>query len=177
MLFGVMASLAPAVAQEPPPGLAVFDSSTVFDQSQHGEVLKATIERLREQKLREITGKQGDLDALQQELRTKELTFNDEKRGEMFQQINQMQIELKRLNDDAQRELQAEFNQAQQKLQTELIRVVERLGEEGGYTLIIEKGLTLYSSPAIDITDQVLLKFDEMYPQGAPAGAATPSDR
>jgi len=161
--------LAPAMAQEPPL-IVVFDSSVVFDQSQQGEVLKAEIERLRDRKVQLIAEKQDGLSALQEEFRNKELTFNDDTRSEMLQTINQAQLELKRINDDAQRELQAEFNRAQQKLQKQLIQVVEALGQEGNYTLIVEKGLTLYSSASVEITDRVLAKFDEMYPTATGAG-------
>ncbi len=160
---------APAVAQEPPQ-VVVFDSSIVFDKSQQGEVLKAEIERLRDRKVQLISERQDGLAAMQEEFRNKELTFNDDTRSEMLQTINQAQIELKRLNDDTQRELQAEFNRAQQKLQKQLIQVVEALGQEGNYTLIVEKGLTLYSSAEVDITDRVLAKFDEMYPKTAGSG-------
>ena len=164
MVFVVgLGLLAPAAAQEPPQ-IVVFDSSIVFDKSQQGEVLKAEIERLRDRKVQLISERQDGLAALQEEFRNKELTFNDDTRAEMLQAINQAQIELKRMNDDAQRELQAEFNRAQQKLQKQLIQVVEALGQEGNYTLIVEKGLTLYSSAEVEITDRVLVKFDEMYP-------------
>jgi len=161
--------LAPVVAQEQPQ-VVVFDSSVVFDKSQQGELLKAEIERLRDRKVQLISDKQDALSAMQEEFRNKELTFNDDTRSEMLQSINQAQIELKRLNDDAQRELQSEFNRAQQKLQKQLIQVVEALGQEGNYTLIVEKGLTLYSSAAVEITDRVLAKFDEMYPRSAGTG-------
>ena len=161
--------LLPAMAQEQPQ-IVVFDSSIVFDKSQQGEVLKAEIERLRDRKVQLISEKQDGLASMQEEFRNKELTFNDDTRSEMLQNINQAQIELKRLNDDAQRELQAEFNRAQQKLQKQLIQVVEALGQEGNYTLIVEKGLTLYSSAEVDITDRVLAKFDEMYPSTAGSG-------
>ena len=120
----------PAWAQQPPQ-IVVFDSSVVFDQCQHGLALKAEIERLRDRKVQDISTKQDRLQAMQEEFRNKELTFNDETRSQMLQDINQAQIELKRMNDDAQRDLQAEFNRAQQKLQKELIQVVAVLGAEG----------------------------------------------
>jgi hypothetical protein len=34
----------------------------------------------------------------------------------------------------------------------------------------VEKGLTLYSSADVEITDRVLAKFDEMYPRTAGSG-------
>lgn len=161
----------PAAAQMPAGKVGIFDSSIVFDRSQHGQALKAEIERLRDLRLKEIGDRQDELSKLQQEMRTKELTFNDDKRAEMMQRINQKQIELQRMNDDASREVQAEFNKAQQKLQKELIQVVEALGKEGSYTLIVEKGLTLYASPDIDVTGLVLDKFNQMFPTAAEAKA------
>lgn len=173
-LVGVVLLLCavPALAQSPALKIGVFDSSIVFDRSQRGQALKAEIERLRDQRLKAMTDRQEELSALQQEMRTKELSFNDEKRAEMQQRISQKQIELQRLNDDASREVQAEFNKAQQRLQKELIQVVEAVGKEGSFTLILERGLTLHAAPEVDITPAVLEKFNQMFPQ---AGAAPPA--
>ena len=170
MAIAILMSSA-AVAQERPMKVGVFDSSVVFDRSQHGQALKVEVERLRDLRLKQMGDKQAELDALRQELRTKDLTFNDEKRDGMLQLINQMQIDLQRMNDDATRQIQAEFNQAQKKLQIELLSVVDVLGREGEFTLILEKGLTLYASPDHDVTGLVLDKFNEMYPSGSQAGA------
>ncbi len=166
----VLACMTSAMAQETGKKIAVFESSIVFDRSQHGEALKAEIELLRDRKVQQMSALQGRLDTLQEEFRNKELSFNDERRSEMLENINQMQIELKRMNDDAQRALQAEFNRAQQKLQQELIQVVEVLGKSSAYLLIIEKGLTLYADPSTDITPEILVKFDEMFPYTVGAG-------
>jgi Skp family chaperone for outer membrane proteins len=170
MIMVILCSV-PVLAQEGGLSIGVFDSSIVFDKSQHGELLKVEIERLRDRAVKDISGQQQQLEKLQEEFRNKELSFNDDKRSEMLQSINQIQIDLKRMNDDAQRALQAEFNRAQQKLQTELIQVVESLGGDGAYTLILEKGLTLYAAESVDITQEVLVRFDQMYPYPAAAGA------
>jgi Skp family chaperone for outer membrane proteins len=50
--------------------------------------------------------------------------------------------------------------------------VVEEVGRAGQFTMVLEKGLTIYSSPDIDVTGLVLDKFNDMYPvQGATAPA------
>ena len=152
----------PAAAQQATMKLGVFDAATVFDRSQHGQALKSEVERLRDLRLKEMNDKQQELESLQEEMRNKELTFNDDKRAEMMQRIEKLQIELRRMNDDATREIQAEFGRAQQKLQTELLSVVDAVGQEGQFTLIVETGFALYSAPAVDITGLVLQKFDEM---------------
>jgi len=166
-----------AMAQESGMKIGVFDSSIVFDRSQHGQDLKADVERLRDLRLKEMGDKQQELETLRQEMRTKDLTFNEDTRDGMLQRINQLQIDLQRMNDDATREVQAEFNQAQKKLQLELLSVVDAVGRDGSFSLILEKGLTLYAAPDHDITGLVLDKFDEMFPVGgtAPAEAAEPS--
>lgn len=42
----------------------------------------------------------------------------------------------------------------------EIRELIEKIGEEEGYTLIIEKGMVLYSNKGIDSTDSVLKKYD-----------------
>jgi outer membrane protein len=48
-------------------------------------------------------------------------------------------------------------------LRKKLIDIVQRIGREQGYTVIIERGTPglLYSREALDVTDQVIAQFDK----------------
>jgi Skp family chaperone for outer membrane proteins len=46
------------------------------------------------------------------------------------------------------------------KIQEEVISIVEEIAKKGGFTIIMEKGVLLYSGGAIDISDEVVKKYD-----------------
>jgi outer membrane protein len=163
------AALTPAAAQEVKVG--VFDSQKVWEQTDEGKKLRGMLETFRDSKLAEINAKETELAKLRDRLREQELSLSDEKKGAMLKDIDQKSIDLKRLNDDATREMKIQFNDAQEQFQKELFQVVEALGKEKKYALILEKTIVIYSDPATDITPEVTAKFNLMF-KGPPAPAA-----
>jgi outer membrane protein len=71
----------------------------------------------------------------------------------------------KYLHDEFTQEMQETEMEAIRKIMGELEKVVEKLAEKEGYTLILERrtmGL-IYYNKAVDITDRVIEAYDKMY--------------
>jgi outer membrane protein len=49
------------------------------------------------------------------------------------------------------------------KLQKDTLDVIDEIGKSQGYLMIMDKRGVLYSPSAIDITDQVIKKYDAKY--------------
>jgi outer membrane protein len=78
-------------------------------------------------------------------------------------------IAMQRFQDDAQRELNKKREQVLGDIEKKVFPVINQVGEAGGYTLIFNKynsGL-VYASEAVDITDDVITRFNTANP--APA--------
>jgi outer membrane protein len=161
--------LAPAAAQQQEPRIGVFDSQPVWQQTEEGKKLQAQLAAFRDGKVGEINGKESELNKLRERLRSQEVSLSDDKKGQMLKDIDQKTIDLKRLNDDATREMQSQLKDAQDQFQRELFDVVEALGKEKKYTLILEKTIVVYNNETVDITKEVVAKFNEMF-----KGAAAP---
>jgi outer membrane protein len=69
--------------------------------------------------------------------------------------------EYQRLVQDSQTEIKKKEAELTESILKDIRELIEKLGEEEGYTLIIEKGMVLYSSKGIDVTDSILKKYDE----------------
>jgi outer membrane OmpH-like protein len=59
--------------------------------------------------------------------------------------------------------MKAQFSDAQEQFQKELFLVVEALGKEKKFSLVLEKTLTIYNDPSVDITPEVVTKFNQLY--------------
>jgi Skp family chaperone for outer membrane proteins len=64
--------------------------------------------------------------------------------------------------DDNQKEIQQKTAEINQNVVIALQKIIEKVGTDEGYTLILEKNETivLFASKAIDITDRVIKAFD-----------------
>lgn len=157
---------APAV---PPVRLAVVDMDRVMSESQMGKGEQASIDRLRAEKTSQISQKQKELEAQEEELRNASLSWSAEKREEHLRQYEERRIELRRMNEDATRSVQAEFQRSLARLQRAALEVTGIIGLERGYTLMFEKHSmpVLFASDSIDVTGEVIRRMDAR--TGAPS--------
>ncbi len=152
-----------AAAQQESNRIGVFDSTLVWQQTEEGKKMQAQLAAFRDGKLADINGKEADLNKLKDKLRDQEVSLSDEKKSQILKDIDQKSIDLKRLNDDSTREMKAQFSDAQEQFQKELFLVVEALGKERKFLLVLEKTLTIYNDPSVDITPEVVTKFNQLY--------------
>jgi outer membrane protein len=137
------------------------------------EPKKAELKKLAE----EIEGLQKQLDAQQNML-------NDESRGQLVTSIESKKKNLDRATQDAQEDFDNQRSELVNKLLTQLGPVVQKYFNEHHYSLLLDtsqpwpQGLVVMSSPATDITQQVLEAFNTVsgVPPLAPNnGAAKPA--
>ena len=167
------ASLGTAAAQQQEYRIGVFDSQPVWQQTEEGIRMRTTLEAYRDRKQSEFNSREAELNTLKEKLRSQEVSLSDDKKNQMLKEIDQKTIELKRLGDDVSRDLQSQFGDARDQFQKELFDVVEALGKEKKYTLILEKSIVVYNDSAVDITPEVVAKFNQMFKGGtAPSPAS-----
>jgi len=131
------------------------------------ELLKAEFEK----KQADINRRQKELEALHNELTKKASVLSEESRKEKEELYLKKMKELKRFIDDSNQELDRREKELTRKILIELMKVINKLGEEQKYTLIMERqeGL-LYASKQIDLTDEVMRRYDQLK-QGQSGGS------
>ena len=161
-----------ALAQQEGNRIGVFDSQAIWQQTEEGKKIQAQLATFRDTKIAEINAKEAELNKLKEKLREQEVSLSDDKRSQMLKDIDQKSIDLKRLNDDATREMKAQLGDSQDQFQKELVEVVTALGKEKKYQLILEKSIVVYNDAVVEVTGEVIAKFNQMYKGGASAPAA-----
>ncbi|PYQ14277.1 MAG: hypothetical protein DMH00_02125 [Acidobacteria bacterium] len=160
------------LAQQEAARIGVFDSQAVWQQTEEGKKFQSQLASFRDSKIAEVNTKEAELTKLKDKLRDQEVSLSDDKRNQMMKDIDQKSIDLKRLNDDATRELKAQLGDSQDQFQKELVDVVTALGKEKKYLLILERSIVVYNDAVVDVTGEVIAKFNQMYkgsPQATPA--------
>jgi outer membrane protein len=169
-LLGVALSLLSATAWPQTMQIGVVDQAAVFERTEEGRKIRAQLSTLRAAKQKEIEAKEEELSLLRQRFDAERLNMTEARRVEMERQVEQGLRDLQRMTEDADREMRTELNNMQEKFQREIFGIVEQLGQQEGFTVILERSVLFYHDNAIDITDRVIQKFNE----ATTAAPATP---
>ncbi|MCD6353003.1 MAG: OmpH family outer membrane protein [Proteobacteria bacterium] len=68
-----------------------------------------------------------------------------------------------RFRKDTEADIRQKHNEMVEKITKELIEFSSKIGEEGGYTLILERSMVPYVDESLDVTDRVIKLHNEEY--------------
>lgn len=112
---------------------------------------------------------------MEQKLADQGASLADDKKDALQKQYQEKAIAFKRFQDDAQRALEEAQKKELEELQKRVMPVISQIGKERGFTLVFNKfqsGL-VFADESVDITDDVLKRFNTMV--AVPAAASAPS--
>ena len=163
--LAIVLILIPAVslfAQQQPYKIAVVDSNRAFETSIEGKKAIAQLQE-RDYKIKfDLRKLDEGLSSLESRLNTGRLTMTQDSLLALQQEFDKKTTEKKRYEEDATKE----FNQFKfslgQRIQEDMISIVNSLAKEKGYDVVFDRQTAgiVYFSLALDITDEVVRRFD-----------------
>lgn len=111
----------------------------------------------------DVQKKQEELKKLKEDLEKQAMLLSAEARATKERDYQQKVKDYQRLTKDIQEELQQTDADYTRKILEDIFKVVQQLGKQEGFTLILEKteSSILYASDGIDMTDRVIQAFDK----------------
>lgn len=111
----------------------------------------------------DVTKKQEELKKLKEDLEKQAMLLSAEARASKERDYQQKVKDYQRMTKDIQEELQQADQDYTRKILEEIFKVVQQIGKQDGYTLVLEKteSSILYASEAIDLTDRVIQAYDK----------------
>ncbi|HVT43003.1 MAG TPA: OmpH family outer membrane protein [Thermoanaerobaculia bacterium] len=155
---------APMFAQSAPSRVAVINVQKVLVDSAAGKVALEKLKKVQDEKAARAQKMSEEIASLEQQINQRRLSLADDKLAELQKQFSEKKIALQRFAQDADRELQEQRDRELQALNDRIMPIINDLGKEMGFAVIFNKfeaGL-VYASEAIDITDVVIKRFNEM---------------
>lgn len=140
--------------------IGYIDLQKIIENSTKGKELRERVQQLRKEKEKILTSKQEELVRMRQDFQQKALTLSDKARLDKEQELRQKELELQNLSESYRQEIIMEGKKLQTLMFKDLSEIVKRIGQQEGFTMIIDKDATLYVSESIDITDKVLQQYD-----------------
>jgi Skp family chaperone for outer membrane proteins len=151
--------------------IGVFDPEVLWKQTEVGKRYNQDLSAERDRLQSQIDKKQEELEGTKSKLRQQQLTLSDDKVNDMKKDILSKQTELDRLNEDATKEMKYQLGEVQGRFQEMLVKTLETYGKEKGYSLILNRSVVDFSAPGVDISQDLIAKFNEMHKPTANAAA------
>jgi outer membrane protein len=165
----------PASAPAFPEGakVAFIQGQRILELSVEGKSAQAKIEAFRQKKLDEIAEKNKALEAAQQKLSQ---GASAEAKLAAQREIDRLQVEIQRLQQDAQRELDEYRQELNREFEKKLSPIVQQIINEKGLLILFgsEAAGLIWADPAVDLTMEVVKRFDAAVIAKPPAPPKAP---
>ena len=145
--------------------VGLIDLQRCLKESKEGQKIFQILKKKKDNLQRQLDARQKELLELQKELEKQTMMLSMDAKEDKKKTIDRKTRELNYLLKDSNEEMLRAQEKEKKRIFKELGKVIEKIGSEGNYTLIMEKraGGVLYYSESIDITDQIIKAYDQVH--------------
>ncbi len=156
---GLVASPVMAEVQK----IGYVDLQKALNLSAAGKVAKEKIKTKVQSYDVDVQQRQEELKKLKEDLEKQALLLSDEARNAKEREYQQKVKDYQRFTKDIQETLQQTDADLTRKILESLLKVVQDVGKNKGYTMVLEKteSSIVYADESIDMTDEVIKAFDQ----------------
>ncbi len=156
---GLVASPVMAEVQK----IGYVDLQKALNLSAAGKVAKEKIKTKVQSYDVDVQQRQEELKKLKEDLEKQAMLLSDEARNAKEREYQQKVKDYQRFTKDIQETLQQTDADLTRNILERLLKVVQDVGKNRGYTLVLEKteSSIVYADESIDMTDEVIKAFDQ----------------
>ena len=139
------------------------DLVRALNESESGKKAKADLEFMIKSKQSTIDEKGKAIERAKADIEKQASVLSQDARKTKEEELESLLRDYQRLVADSQKEVKKKEGELTGDIIKELRGIVQKIGQEEGYTLILEsaEGQILYAAKEIDLTETVIRKFNE----------------
>ncbi len=143
--------------------IGYVDLQKALNESEGGKRAKSSLEEIIKAKQKIIDERGAEIEKLKSEMDKQASLLSAEALKKKQDELDRKIREYKRFVQDSQEEVKKKEAELTKEILNDLVKVVQQIGKEENYTIILEKaeGLILYADSAIDLTDKVIKRYNE----------------
>jgi len=143
--------------------IGVVDFQKILQESSAGKVAQAEINKHGKKMELDLKKKGAEIEAMRKKLQEEMMVMNREMRLEKEREIRIRTNDLNTLQKKYMGDFRLQESRLLNRIQKEVVKIVEKIGKQEGYLLIVDKRTVVYSPGTIDITDNVIKKYNALY--------------
>jgi outer membrane protein len=142
--------------------IGVVNSQDVLERSGEGKRVMAQIQEKDKQNQNRLNTLDEEIRSLETRINTQRLTLTNEAMLQLSSDLEKKRTERKRFGEDSLREMQEFTGRLFQRVQTELLPIIEQVGKDKGLDIIFDlaRSGAIYFNPIVDLTQEVITRYD-----------------
>jgi outer membrane protein len=160
LMFFTLPLFAQAPPQVPPGAIAVIDAQKVVQASEMGKKALAEIKAVKDKKQAEIDQRQDGIQTMQDKLDKQKDILSADAKDKLSSDISRSITDLRRYREDSENEIQNRLGTAIKSIEDRVLPIIQKIGTERGFAIILSKDQLVYYNPKFDITDEVIKAFN-----------------
>jgi Skp family chaperone for outer membrane proteins len=142
--------------------VGVVNSQDVLERSAEGKRVMGQIQDKDKQNQDRLGALDEEIRNLETRINTQRLTLTNEAMMQLSSDLEKKRTERKRYAEDSLREMQEFTGRLFQRVQTELLPIIEQLGKDRNLDVIFDlaRSGAIYFNPTIDMTQEVITRYD-----------------
>ena len=143
--------------------IGIVDLDQAVGATTEGKAARDELERKKREAELELQPMSEQYQKLADEYQKKRVVLSPDKLREMELDITELQSRIELKQQELQQRLRVDFERLVGPLREKLVKVVNDIGREEGFSLILMRNMPgiMYTREALDITDLVIKKFNE----------------
>lgn len=179
ILAGVVSAPALLVAQSPAPDpikVGVLNMNVAVSATAEGKKGLQEIQGKYQERGQKLQQMQQEIQSLQDQVQRQSATLSDDERIRLTRQLDEKQKIFKRAQEDYQSDLQEDEQDAVRRIGLKMDSLIKDYAQQNGFSLVLEGGSQMpiyYAAPSVDLTEEIVKRYDAKYPVEAAGGGAT----
>jgi outer membrane protein len=155
---------------------AYCDMRRAMNEVEESKLAQARLRKTFEEKQKKLNDRRDELsrEGMQLENQAREGMLKDEKLREKQTELQQKALELNKYLNESQKELQDEDGRITHEILGKMQGVIRGIAESEGLTFVFDGQVLAYAPDSLDITNEVVRKYNAKFGKGA--AAAAPGD-
>lgn len=153
----------PSAASAQEAKLGYVDLQRALNEVEEGASAKKALKKEFDEKQRQLDAKQTELKNLKDELDQRGTMMKPEVKQEKVADLQKKLMETQQVYMQLQQELSKREADATAEIFKKMGVILTTMGEEQGYTLIVEKSAVLYAKSALDLTNELIRRYNDAY--------------
>ncbi|MEG3640918.1 OmpH family outer membrane protein [Magnetococcus sp. PR-3] len=141
--------------------IAVINTQQAIAQSIAARSARKMLKRKLESRQKRVSGKEQELKKLRLDQQQKSRLLTQDARDQLRVRLSQKERDFQRFFEDSNRDQQAEATRVTRRITNAVREVIEDISRQRGFILVLDKRMTAFNAPNIDITDDVLAIVNE----------------
>ncbi|BDG02051.1 OmpH family outer membrane protein [Anaeromyxobacter oryzae] len=161
--------------------IGFVDLQRAIREVDEGKAAVAVLKRDFDEKQRQLDARRTDFEKSKADFEKQASLMNDQARKDRAAELDKKAADLQQLFVQLQKDLSGREQEVMRGIIDKMTSVVREIAEADGFTMVLERGDAgiVYAQPALDLTNELVRKYNARHPGGAapaPAAAAKKSD-